>query len=122
MFIRKLSSCKEFTAGDGTALRELVHGPKEGLKLGYSLAHARLAPGKSSLLHRLTGSEVYYLLSGHGRMEIDGEMKDVTAGDVIYIPPKSVQRIANIGADELAFLCLVDPAWREEEEEIIESK
>jgi mannose-6-phosphate isomerase-like protein (cupin superfamily) len=122
MFIRKLSSCKEIVAGDGTALKELLHGPKDGLSMGYSLAHARLAPGETSFLHRLAGSEAYYILSGRGRMEIDGETKEVAAGDVVYIPPKSAQRITNIGTEELAFLCVVDPAWREEDEEVIPLK
>ena len=122
MYIRKLISVKEIMAGDGTILKELVPGPKEGLELRYSLAHARLAPGQTSYLHRLASSEVYYILTGRGRMEIEGETKEVVAGDVIYIPPHAAQRITNIGTDELAFLCLVDPAWREEDEEIIQER
>ncbi len=120
MIIRSLASRPEFVAGDGTLLREVVHGPKEGLACGYSLARARLAPGETSLWHRRRVSEAYYILSGRGRMEIDDETAEVTVGDLIYIPPKAAQRITNIGADELAFLCIVDLGWTEEDEEIIE--
>ena len=118
MFIRSLESCAELVAGDGTRLRELVHGPKDKLKLNYSLAQARLAPGNTSHRHRLLSSEIYYLLAGQGRMEIDGKFQDVSAGDTIYIPPGSTQGIANTGLEDLVFLCIVDPAWRKEDEEI----
>jgi mannose-6-phosphate isomerase-like protein (cupin superfamily) len=122
MIIHSLSSRHEFTAGDGTTLRELLHGPKDGLPCSYSLAHARLAPGQASFLHRLATSEVYYILAGRGRMDIDGEVCEVSEGDTIYIPPEAAQRITNSGSEELAFLCIVDPAWREEDEKVIESK
>ena len=122
MFHRTLASQAEFTAGDGTTLKELLHGQKDALKLNYSLAHARLAPGRTSYLHRLTSSEVYYILAGQGRMEIDDDTRDVRSGDTIYIPPGAAQRITNLGTDELVFLCIVDPPWRAEDEEILKSK
>ena len=121
MFVRSLTSREEIIAGDGTTLRELLHGPKEGLKCGYSLAHARLTPGKTSFLHRLAASEVYYVLAGRGRMEVDGETREVTVGDTIYIPPQATQRVTSLGPEELAFLCVVDPAWREEDEEVLQA-
>ena len=119
MIIRSLTSCPEFVAGDGTRLRELLHGPKDGLTVGYSLAHARLSPGRSSDRHRLTSCEVYYILAGRGRMEIEGQTRDVSAGDTLYIPPGATQRIESVGPEELAFLCIVEPAWRAEEETVI---
>ena len=122
MFIRSLASCDEIIAGDGTTLRELLHGAKDALPLHFSLAHARLTPGATSVLHRLATGEVYYILAGRGRMEIDGEARTVVAGDAIYIPPHATQRMANLGSEALTFLCIVDPAWRPEDEDIIETK
>ncbi len=119
MFVRSLATADKFIAGDGTSLRELLHGPKDRLALRYSVAHARLAPGKMSYLHRLANSEVYYILAGRGRMEVDNETRDVAPGDLIYIPPNATQRITSLGPDDLAFLCIVDPAWRAEDEKII---
>ena len=118
MFIRTLSSRHEFTAGDGTILKELLHGANDQLSCRYSLAHARLLPGQTSILHRLTASEVYYILAGRGRMEIDGETREVESGDTVYIPPGAVQRITCHGPHELVFLCIVDPAWRAEDETV----
>ncbi|MBM3324948.1 MAG: cupin domain-containing protein [Calditrichaeota bacterium] len=120
MFISSLSKCQEFIAGDKTLLRELLHPAKQPLSVRYSLAHARLAPGETSLRHRLQASEVYYILGGQGRMHIEGEASLIKKGDAIYIPPGASQYIENLGSDELVFLCIVDPAWRAEDE-VIES-
>lgn len=119
MIVRSLATADEFIAGDGTTLRELLHGPKDGLAARYSVAHARLAPRQTSFLHRLTASEIYYILAGRGRMDVDKETRDVAPGDLIYIPPHAAQRITSLGPDDLEFLCIVDPAWRAEDEEII---
>lgn len=123
MLIRKLKSCPKIVAGDGTALRELLHPGREYDFTGrYSLAHAQLPPGAASKRHRLKTSEVYYILSGHGQMHIDGETAAVEAGDAIDIPPNSEQRIVNTSDEPLEFLCIVDPAWQPEDEAILPEK
>jgi mannose-6-phosphate isomerase-like protein (cupin superfamily) len=120
MFIRRLGDCEEFVAGDNTVLRELLHPDKADLgPVRYSLAHAKLAPGLTSILHCMKTSEVYYIIEGKGVMRIDGEEAEVTAGDAILIPPGAAQQITNTGAGDIAFLCIVDPAWRVEDEEVL---
>lgn len=52
-------------------------------------------------------------------MHIDDESAEVEAGDAIDIPPRSVQWIENSSDGELEFLCIVDPAWESEHEEIL---
>ncbi len=116
MFVRKLEDCEEFIAGDETVLREMLHPDKAPLELRYSLAHATLKPGRRSTPHALRTSEVYYLLEGRGVMHIDGETRDVGPRETIYIPPGAKQCIENTGRGDLKFLCIVDPAWREEDE------
>ncbi|MFH1586973.1 MAG: cupin domain-containing protein [Candidatus Diapherotrites archaeon] len=116
MFIRDLSKCKEFIAGDNTVLRELFNPLKDSLDLRYSLAHAILKPGQTTRNHKLKTSEVYYLLQGNGVMYIDDKTAEVKEGQAIYIPPKSQQRIKNSGEEDLIFLCIVDPAWKPEDE------
>ena len=118
MLIRKLSECPEFTAGDGTLLRELLHPDKQAIALRYSLAHAIVPVGQTSLPHTLTTSEVYYILSGQGEMHINDECQAVEPGATVYIPPNAKQFIHNSGTEPLVFICLVDPAWRKEDETI----
>ncbi|MHA7111191.1 cupin domain-containing protein [Sunxiuqinia elliptica] len=118
MHIKDLKDCEEFIAGDNTILRELLHPDKADLKLRYSLAHAVLNPGLSSQLHSLKTSEVYYILEGEGLMHIDQEKQMVYPGQAIYIPPHAKQYITNTGKTDLKFICIVDPAWRIEDEEV----
>lgn len=118
MFIQKLEACEEFIAGDNTKLRELLHPEKQPLDLRYSLAHAIVAVGQTSIPHSLKTSEVYYILSGKGEMSIDGECQIVEPGDTIYIPPNAKQFIRNCAQEPLVFICIVDPAWRKQDETV----
>ena len=120
MFIKDLISCEEFTAGDNTILRQLLHPDKTALSHRYSLAHATVKSGASSRPHKLKSSEVYYILQGEGVMHIDDESAYVRPDQVIFIPPNAIQYIHNSGKTDLVFLCIVDPAWREEDEEMVE--
>lgn len=118
MLVRRLADCEEFVAGDGTQLRELLHPDKQAIALRYSLAHAILPVGQTSLPHALTTSEVYYILSGMGEMHIDGEISVLHPGDAVYIPPNAKQFVRNIADEPLVFICMVDPAWRKEDETV----
>jgi mannose-6-phosphate isomerase-like protein (cupin superfamily) len=120
MLVRKLMDCPEFVAGDGTLLRELLHPAKQSLSLRYSLAHATVAIGQTSIAHSLTTSEVYYILSGTGKMHINEETQTVEPGDAIYIPPNAKQFLQNTGSDPIVFICIVDPAWKEKDETVYE--
>lgn len=119
MFVKKLKDCEKFISGDNAILRELLHADKGNFKFSYSLAHAIVKPGKITNLHRLKTSEVYYILKGSGLMYVDKKISKVKSGCTIYIPPGSTQRIKNTGKPNLEFLCIVDPAWRKEDEEVI---
>ena len=119
MLIKTLNQCPEFTAGDESLLRELLHSDKEGLEIRYSLAHATVAPDKETRLHKLTASEVYYILKGEGEMSVDDEVATVRCGDAIYIPPHSTQKIRNTGEVDLQFVCIVDPAWQPQAEQVL---
>jgi len=119
MFIRELKDCPEFIAGDNCILREILHPDKADLSLRYSLAQAIVKPGLTTWKHRLRTSEVYYIMEGEGVMYIDDEVSPVRPGSTIYIPPKATQCIRNTGGRDLVFICIVDPAWKKEDEEIV---
>jgi mannose-6-phosphate isomerase-like protein (cupin superfamily) len=119
MFIRELNGCPEFIAGDNCVLREILHPAKADLKIRYSLAHAVVKPGDTTRTHRLRTSEVYYIIDGEGIMHINEESSSVGPGSTIYIPPLAKQSITNPGEKDLRFICIVDPAWRKEDEEVL---
>jgi mannose-6-phosphate isomerase-like protein (cupin superfamily) len=119
MIIKSLANVADIAAGDASRLKELLHPDKEPLDIGYSLAHAVVKRGERTLPHRLASSEVYFVLQGRGLIRVDAEAAEVEAGQAVYIPPGAVQSIENTGPDDLAFLCIVDPAWRAEDEEVL---
>ncbi len=110
-----------FVAGDATTIREVLHPKNEALPITYSLAHASLAPGASSYPHILEKqNELYIFLKGSGQVFIGAESSPATAGDVVLVPAGQKQYVHNSGAEELVFLCIVDPPWTKEDEVILE--
>jgi mannose-6-phosphate isomerase-like protein (cupin superfamily) len=123
LLIRRLQERQEITALDNTKVREILNPlhDEEDLRLGYSLAQAVLEPGQSSLPHRFKeASEVYCITKGRGIMHIDEQFSEVGPGDTIYIPPMAIQWIENAGSERLEFLCIVDPSWKPDAEELVE--
>ncbi|WP_296807949.1 cupin domain-containing protein [Thiocapsa sp.] len=78
-----------------------------------SVARARVEPGVTTRLHRLAGiAERYLILSGTGRVEVEGiPPQSVGPGDLVYIPPDRGQRIANTGDGDLVFLAICTPRF-----------
>ena len=116
MFVKKLTDCTEFIANDGCRIRELLHPVKDGMEIPYSLAIAQVDMGKTTYKHRLRQTEIYFLLEGSGLMHIDEEIRNVSKGDVIVIPPQAVQWIENTGTGTLVFTAIVNPPWNEQDD------
>ncbi|RKT46069.1 cupin domain-containing protein [Thiocapsa rosea] len=78
-----------------------------------SVARARVEPGVTTRLHRLAGiAERYLILSGAGRVEVEGiPPQSVGPGDLVYIPADQAQRIANTGDGDLVFLAICTPRF-----------
>lgn len=80
-----------------------------------SIAKARVEPGVTTRWHRLVDTtERYVILEGSGRVEV-GELQaeDVSAGDVIIIPPMCRQRITNTGEGDLVFFAICSPRFEQ---------
>ena len=120
MLVTDLKKSKAFVAGDGTALRSILHPVFDKVDCNYCIAEARLKKGKTSLWHRLKSTELFFVLEGTGLMQIDAEKARVKAGQGVFIPANAKQRIKNTGKKDLVFLCIVDPFWKKEDEEVLE--
>jgi mannose-6-phosphate isomerase-like protein (cupin superfamily) len=79
-----------------------------------SIARARVAPGVSTRWHRLMATtERYVILEGNGLVEVGNlPAQAVGAGDVVLIPPMVIQRITNIGPNDLIFLAICSPRFQ----------
>lgn len=120
MLLKSIKNILSFEANDKTTLKEILHPKNDSLALGYSLAHASLKIGESSLPHCLENqSEVYYFLNGSGKIKIGEEYQNITKGDVVLVPAGAKQHVENQGDEMLTFLCIVSPPWKEEDDQLL---
>jgi mannose-6-phosphate isomerase-like protein (cupin superfamily) len=68
------------------------------------LAHASLVPGKKLMGHEDSMEEIYIIQKGHGLMQVDDEVREVTSGDAIHIPIGHFHELTNTGEEELTIL------------------
>ena len=112
---RKLALDADVIAPDGCEVRLLVQTP------GGSMAHFTLGPGQvaRAVAHR-TVEEVWYFLSGHGRMwRRLGEQQDtveVTAGVAVSIPLGTHFQLRNDADEPLAAVAVTMPPWPGDDE------
>ena len=80
-----------------------------------SLAEATLAPGAETRRHyHARSEEIYVLLEGSGRMEVDGDEREIGPGDAILIPAGAWHSI-RADARGVRFLCCCAPAYSDED-------
>src|SRR5215475_5539390 len=121
MEVRNLDSTAPFTTKDGSEIRELL-AHRNSVIRNQSLAEARLATGASTMEHyHPKAEEIYYITHGTGRMRIEGELRDVRAGDAIAIPPGKKHKIWNTGSETLRLLCCCAPAYEDSDTVITEN-
>lgn len=87
-----------------------------------SIARARVAPGVTTKLHRLSGVvERYVIVEGEGRVAIGEDIhEDLRPGDVAIIPAGVTQSITNTGRGDLVFYCVCTPRFTPECYEALE--
>ena len=115
MDVRNLQEVPAFTTKDGSEIRELLAHRNSSIT-NQSLAEARLPVGACTTPHlHPQCEEIYYLLEGTGRMQVEDEVREVTIGDAIAIPPGARHQITNNGQVTLRFLCCCAPAYEHDD-------
>jgi len=121
MDIRNLGELSPFITKDGSEIRELL-AYRNSVIRNQSLAEARLPVGASTQEHyHVRTEEIYYITHGTGRMRIEGEMRDVKAGDAVAIPPGRKHKLWNTGNETLRLLCCCAPAYEHSDTIITET-
>jgi mannose-6-phosphate isomerase-like protein (cupin superfamily) len=120
MDVQSLDRVPAFTTKDGSQIRELL-AHRNSCIYHQSLAEARVAPGQTTALHyHYRSEEIYYLLSGSGRLRVGEEWREVGPGDAVAIPAGEVHQITNLGATELVFLCCCAPGYEHDDTVIVD--
>ena len=121
MDLRNLGELSPFFTKDGSEIRELL-AYRNSVIRNQSLAEARLPVGASTQEHyHVRAEEIYYITHGAGRMRIEGELRDVKAGDAVAIPPGRKHKLWNTGNETLRLLCCCAPAYEHSDTIITES-
>ena len=79
-----------------------------------SMGLAEIAPGGCLPLHHHAPAEIYHVLAGEGRCDVEGVAHEMLPGISLFIPPDARHVTANIGMEPLRFL-FIFPADRLED-------
>ena len=119
--MRKTSrdDCPAFTTKDGSTIRELMaYRNSEATRM--SLAEASLPPGGKTECHlHPEVEEIYYFLSGTGRILVGDEYFNVAPGDSILHLPGVRHQTWNTGTVEMFFICCCAPAYEHDDTVIL---
>lgn len=111
MDVKNIRQVPAVPTKDGSEIRELLAHRNSSIR-NQSLAEARIPAGRSTLEHYHPESEeIYYILSGRGKIRIEGEVKSVFPGDAIAIPPGKRHKLWNTGSVCLKLLCCCAPGY-----------
>lgn len=120
MSLRKNSEIDSIEGNEGTKIKQYFHPHNTLNGINYSLAQFTLDVGKKSKRHKIKSSEIYYILEGSGKLTINEETYLLEKDDSVYVPPNAEQFIENAGNEILKFLCIVEPAWKADDEVLLE--
>jgi mannose-6-phosphate isomerase-like protein (cupin superfamily) len=112
--VRSRADAEPFTTLDGSTIRVLLDAAVGGAA-NQSLAEAELGAGEQTRRHYHTrAEEIYVLLEGGGKMEVEGDHAEVGAGDAILIPAGARHQLT-AGREGVRFLCCCAPPYSDED-------
>lgn len=114
MEVRSRDQAEAFTTLDGSTIRVLLDDALGGAA-NQSLAEASLTAGQATQRHYHGRSEeIYVFLEGGGEIEVEGESRDVGAGDAVLISAGSWHQVV-AGPEGARFLCCCAPPYADED-------
>lgn len=88
--------------------------PRLGSTQNSAVGLMTLGPGKSSGLHQHeVAEEVWYIVSGRGKVRIGEDVEDVEPHMVVFGPPRIPHGFINEGAQPLVAVFTISPAGDE---------
>ena len=120
MVVVHLDDAPAVTTETGTRLKVLLDTATDG-QGRLSLAMETLGPGQRNARHwHAELEETYFILTGHGVMEIGAESQHVRAGETVLIPRDQVHCLRNAGDGNLCLLCPGSPPWHAADYHVVE--
>lgn len=76
---------------------------------------SKVDPGSSSSLHSHDNAEeIFYVVSGYGRIRVDDDEEAIEPGSCIYISPGSSHQLINTGDETLKVIASASPAFKQD--------
>jgi mannose-6-phosphate isomerase-like protein (cupin superfamily) len=121
VFAKDIENCSFGQYFDNVSICELFNpnSMNEHVDLDYSIAYVLLKPGHALKAHRMKNPEVDYVLGGSGQIYINDKPYEMREGLLIHIPAGAKQEIVNNGTEDLKYFAINQPAWREENQEML---
>ena len=94
----------------GGAIAQMIFDRRILKEIGF-LAIASLAPDKEIEAHADPMEEIYFVLTGSGKMCVDDDSRQVGPGDATWIPAGSSHSLLNNGIEDLVILVVASPNW-----------
>ena len=93
----------------------------------FVMGHVTIYEGGEVPQHVHSQEEVYFIVSGHGAMELEGETTPVEAGSYVAIPPMQEHALRNTAKEDLVMLFCYAPKgivdhWQKELESAEEER
>ena len=117
--VKKFNYQDEFYIDEGCYITEISNSDDDP---NISIARARVEPGVTTMLHRLLDTiERYVVLEGEGLIEVEGVApQKLGPCDVVIIPSERAQKITNTSSNDLVFLAICTPRFKQESYRSIE--
>jgi quercetin dioxygenase-like cupin family protein len=74
---------------------------------GYTMRVFRIAPGGHTPRHQHDWEHVNYIISGKGKLFLDGKEYEVSEKDFAFVPPNALHQFQNPFDQDFEFICIV---------------
>jgi mannose-6-phosphate isomerase-like protein (cupin superfamily)/GNAT superfamily N-acetyltransferase len=109
MFTRHIDTAPKRRREKLTSICLLTRGDVADDKLAVTWVD--VASGGRQIPHNHPEVQVYVIVAGRGRMLVGEEQKEVSAGELVYVPSGVMHGIENIGEDTLSYISAANPAF-----------
>ena len=118
MDVRDVKDIEGYITKDGSLVKEIFHPSNSKIKnLSFAIA---VVEKETKAHYHVKSEEVYFILKGGGTIIVDNVRKEVKAGDVILIPPKSVHKVIRKSKEKLVIVCASSPPYSHNDTVLVE--
>lgn len=106
----------QLSRGDGLVCH-VMHSERSVPETELTVTWVDVEEGAHQELHSHEPEQVYLVVRGEAVMTVDGEEQEVTAGDLIHVPPQAEHAVKNTGDGALEYISAATPSFPMDEVE-----